>query len=227
MTTIPETLSAYDFQELIAFDAKTESEGWSYAAENYGPRFEFNNYQPLGWDDLRDLHNRERAAIADWWETHADDGCDLHNAHIDESNRRDDDRYLWAFRHENGAISGVKTEEGARQMCLEQSWRGTAVLHRAVEGGEWTVVEDFTGLECDSEVKCLRVGDSVLIDGAWLPVAAEGTEVVDAREQGGSMYTHVKYFTLSNGERLTPPYYWEDQPTVRIRRRTSVPEGVS
>lgn len=226
--TIPDQLSDYDFMELLVFDRKVESEGsWSYAYENYGPRFEFNDYADVDRAEVRALQRRRQAAIDAWWDDHREDGCDLHNAHVDESRRRQDDRYVWAFRHENGNVSGVDSEEQARWYVNNDGWRATAVLRRDVPGGEWTVVEDATGMEADSAVRWLRVGDSVLVDGGWLTVVSTDIEVADMRPRGGSAQHHCRFFVLSDGRRLDAALDWEDQPAVRIRRRISVPEGAT
>lgn len=142
MTTAPTNLSDYDFMELVAFDGKVESEGFSYAAENYAPRFEFNDLRRL--DDyaaLRDLWRTRQPAIDAWWDLHRDDGCDLHNAHVNAARKREDDLRLWGARCGNGNVIGVDSEAEARWFVTEPSWSCVAVLRRDVPGGEWVTVD--------------------------------------------------------------------------------------
>ena len=79
-------LTAFDFMELVAFDRKVDSEGFRYAAENYPPAFERDGYRRC--DDLTRLHallHEYADRINEFWDR--DDAVDLHNAHIDESDR--------------------------------------------------------------------------------------------------------------------------------------------
>lgn len=84
-------LSDFDFMELVAFDRKVDSEGFRYAAENYAPAFERDDYARC--DDLnvlRDLRRGYAERIDEFWSR--PDAVDLHNAHIDEADRRERER---------------------------------------------------------------------------------------------------------------------------------------
>lgn len=220
--TVPETLSDYDLLELVAFGSKVEHEGYSYAASDYPPRFEFNNLQLLDRATLGAVWSRHRASVDLWWETHPGDGVDLHNAHIDAARERIDGQRLWGARYDHGAVSACDSEREARFLVFNPSWRAAQLLRRDEPGGEWTVVEDTAGLEQDVEWRWVRQGDGVLVDGVWLTVTEIGKHVVD-RSPRGSRFSHETFWVLSDGRRVETPPYWEEQPVVRIRRRAAVP----
>jgi hypothetical protein len=91
-------MSRYDFLELEAFASKVDWEGYSYAAEHYGPKFESTELQNTADDpqSLRALYRTHRPAIDAWVEELGGQAaCDLHNDHIDESRQREKDACLW------------------------------------------------------------------------------------------------------------------------------------
>lgn len=141
-TTAPDILSEYDLMELIAFASKVEREGYAYAAEEYAPRFEFADLEDIDDDTLRTVWRRHRQLVDPWWREHQDDGCDLHNAHIDRAQARRNERCLWGAGVE-GRIMHRGTEEFARFIVRDSSSRCTQLLHRDQPGGEWTVVEEI------------------------------------------------------------------------------------
>lgn len=140
MTSIPETLSEYDWLELCAFDRKADWEGYAYAAANYPPRFEFANYELIDRAALRALHQRHSQEMEAWWGTEG--AVDAHNAHLDEVQRREEHRALWAVRFANGNVATSSDEESARFMHGSPSWSVEALLTRDEPGGEWREVTE-------------------------------------------------------------------------------------
>ena len=229
MTTETQALSEFDWMELIAFDSKANREGFTYTYEEYGPRFESAELRTLAEDmgAFRRFYRSQSAAIESWWQAHREDGCDLHNAHCAEADRRRRDSYLWGARCENGNVLGRDTEARARWLIENQSWRCTQLLRRDEPGGEWILVEDFAGLEQDGEWLWLRAGDSVLVDGQWVVVAASEVEVRDYSAEGGSKRTSVRVTVLADGRRVDTGPSWRGSQPVRYRRRTAVPADLT
>lgn len=88
-----DVLTDFDFLELVAFDRKVDSEGFTYAVENYAPVFERDGYVPCrDTRTLQGLRRKYADYIDRFWSR--PDACDLHNAHIDESDRRERERAL-------------------------------------------------------------------------------------------------------------------------------------
>jgi hypothetical protein len=218
MSDIPAVLSDYDLLELVVFASKVESEGYDYAAEEYAPDFEFNDFARIDRDELDHIWRTHRSAVDAWWAAHPDDGVDLHNAHVDASRKRLSDRCLWGVRYDHGGESACDSEAEARFLVDHPSWRARWLLHRDQPGGEWAIVDDTAGREYDSEVRWLKVGDSVLLDDVWLEVVSDAVEVRDMRATGRSARTHVRVFTLSDGRKVDT-----EAPSVRMRRRTADP----
>ncbi|MGV9268124.1 hypothetical protein ACWDRR_26065 [Kitasatospora sp. NPDC003701] len=141
----PSALSDFDFMELVAFDSKVDREGFSYAYENYPPRFESPELQEVAKDltSMRSFYGDHDHLVDQWWETVGGRGCDLHNAHIDEVQQHEDDLCLWGVLYEDGQSVLLTTEE-QRENWLEYMRRNNpgrpvaALLHRSEAGGEWT-----------------------------------------------------------------------------------------
>jgi hypothetical protein len=92
-------LSEYDFLELVAFDSKVEIEGFGYAASEYAPRFEHDNFVPMtNRAELSQLLREYRDRLDAFWDQ--PDCCDLHNKHVDEARKRAADS---ARPHRRGA----------------------------------------------------------------------------------------------------------------------------
>ncbi|HEV2927832.1 MAG TPA: hypothetical protein VGW74_04000 [Propionibacteriaceae bacterium] len=140
-TQVPAELSEYDWWELEAFHQKVLREGWRYAEENYGPRFEFAGYEPLDSDTLRGLWRRHRPELERVWAQDGQAACDRHNAHVNEAQRRAEHRALWAVRFANGRVATCPDEAAARFMHGEPTWTVVALLTRDVPGGQWREVE--------------------------------------------------------------------------------------
>ncbi|MET7688030.1 hypothetical protein ABZT06_08615 [Streptomyces sp. NPDC005483] len=81
-------LSEYDFVELVAFAHKVESEGFGYAFEEYPPRFEAPELDPIADDYslLRQLFDEWEEALDEFWTR--PDAEAAYDAHIDEARRR-------------------------------------------------------------------------------------------------------------------------------------------
>lgn len=145
-------MSRYDFLELEAFASKVDHEGYSYAAEHYGPEFESTELQNTADDPqaLRALYRTHRPAIDAWCEELGGEAaCDLHNDHIDESRLREKDACLWGIRCTDGYVVHERSEEEQKRFVAgliqskkerpDISYRVPEVLlHRETPGGEWT-----------------------------------------------------------------------------------------
>jgi hypothetical protein len=85
--TQPE-LSEYDFLELVAFDAKVKWETFSYAYEEYPPRFEAPELRELAthYSRLKALWLANREAIDAFWEKPGAMG--IYDRHLDAADRR-------------------------------------------------------------------------------------------------------------------------------------------
>jgi hypothetical protein len=142
----PTKLSDYDFLEFECFVSKVDSEGFTYAYENYSPDFESPEMQALADDmgALRAFYREHAGLIEEWWNTVGGErACDLHNAHIDEARKREDDACLWGVRCTDGHVVHCGTKAYQDQFVMtaleNPRYRQPAVLlHRTLPGGEWT-----------------------------------------------------------------------------------------
>lgn len=144
----PTNWSDFDFLEFEAFVCKVENEGFTYAAEEYGPNFESPELQAVADDlgKLRTLYVENEAKVDTWWSTVGGErACDLHNAHVDEERQRREDARLFGIRCTDGYVITKDSEESRAHTVaylLENSgkgWRVPAVLlRRDTPGGEWT-----------------------------------------------------------------------------------------
>jgi hypothetical protein len=144
----PTAWSDYDFLEFEAFVSKVENEGFTYAAENYGPDFESPELQAIADDlgTLRTLYVENEAKADDWYtQVGPERACDLHNAHVDEERQRREDARLFGIRCTDGYVITSDTEESRASTVVYllenrgKGWRVPAVLlRRDVPGGEWT-----------------------------------------------------------------------------------------
>lgn len=151
MTNIqnPTDWTDFDFLEFEAFVSKVENEGFTYAAENYPPRFESAELQDIAADlgRLRTLYVENEAKVDDWYTAVGGErACDLHNAHVDEERQRREDARLFGIRCTDGFVITSDTEEnrdGTVAYLRENEGKGwrvpTALLRRDIPGGEWTV----------------------------------------------------------------------------------------
>lgn len=154
--TTDTNFSDYDWMELVAFDSKVQSEGFTYAYENYPAVFESAELRRIA-DDMgafRKFFLDHEDAVEAWWNEHDEDGGDLHNAHIDERQRREENACLWGVRRPDGHVFGATTLESAQgsvdYMNMNRPgdtyWadRGftepARVMSREVPGGEWQEV---------------------------------------------------------------------------------------
>ncbi|MFF2864569.1 hypothetical protein ACFVSX_32395 [Streptomyces rubiginosohelvolus] len=150
MTTIqnPTPWSDYDFLEFECFVSKVGIEGFSYAAEHYGPEFENAELQKVTDDlgTLRAFYREHFPKVGAWYEmVGGERACDLHNAHVDEARKREEDSCLFGVRCTDGHVITYRTapaRDTHAQYLLEnrgKGWREPAVmLRRLVPGGEWT-----------------------------------------------------------------------------------------
>lgn len=144
----PTTWSDFDFLEFEAFVSKVENEGFTYAAENYGPNFESPELQGIAADlgALRTLYVENEAKVDDWYaRVGGERACDLHNDHVDEANQRREDAHLFGIRCTDGFVITCDTAEYRdRQSAYllenrDKGWRVPAMLlSRTVPGGEWS-----------------------------------------------------------------------------------------
>lgn len=145
----PTTWSDFDFLEFEAFVSKVENEGFTYAAENYGPNFESPELQAIADDlgALRTLYVENEAKVDAWWSTVGGErACDLHNAHVDEERQRREDARLFGIRCTDGFVITSDSEESrdrtAAVLLKRKGQQGlrvpAALLRRDTPGGEWT-----------------------------------------------------------------------------------------
>ncbi|MFE1109677.1 hypothetical protein ACFW5U_27840 [Streptomyces rochei] len=144
----PTDWSDYDFLEFEAFVSKVHIEGFTYAAENYGPKFEDPKLQALADDlgTLRSLYLENESKVDNWYEQVGPErACTLHNDHIDERRQRREDACLFGIRCTDGYVltfdsEGFRDRQAAYLLENEgKGWRVPAVLlRREVSGGEWT-----------------------------------------------------------------------------------------
>lgn len=145
-TTIPTSFTEYDWFELAAFDSKVNREGYAYAAKEYAPKFEDPTMQAVAADpyQLKYLYDRQRPAIDAWWDAEPN-AVDLLNAHVDESDRRQENTRLWGIRCTDGHVITCDSRE--YRDSLVASMRAEAgtpgrrtpavLLRRFVPGGQW------------------------------------------------------------------------------------------
>lgn len=144
----PTDLSDYDWLEFVSFVWKVEREGFSYAAEEYRPKFEAEQMQEVArsYESLRDFHRTHAAKVDTWAEQIGGErACDLTNDHVDECRQREEDACLWGIRCTDGYVIAVPTRQArdsraARLLNNPREGRRVpaALLHRVVAGGEWT-----------------------------------------------------------------------------------------
>jgi hypothetical protein len=144
----PTDWSDFDFLEFEAFVSKVENEGFTYAAENYGPNFEAPELQAIAGDlgRLRTLYVENEAKVDDWYAAVGGErACDLHNAHVDEERQRREDARLFGIRCTDGYVITEDSEESRDHMAaylLDNQEKGmrvpAALLRRDTPGGEWT-----------------------------------------------------------------------------------------
>jgi hypothetical protein len=144
----PTDWSDFDFLEFEAFVSKVENEGFTYAAENYGPNFESPELQAIADDlgALRTLYVENEAKVDAWWSTVGGErACDLHNDHVDEERQRREDARLFGIRCTDGYVITEDSEESRDRTVaylLENDGKGWRVpqtlLRRETPGGEWT-----------------------------------------------------------------------------------------
>lgn len=144
--SIPTAFTEYDWLELVAFDSKVSSEGYTYAFEEYAPRFEDPVMKSVAADSyqLKHLHDRQKAAIDAWWDSEGDNAVDLLNDHVDESDRREKDARLWGIRCTDGHVITCDTKESRDRQVMYlnenrgKGWREpAALLQRFAPGGDW------------------------------------------------------------------------------------------
>jgi hypothetical protein len=144
----PTNWSDFDFLEFEAFVSKVENEGFTYAAEEYPPRFESPELQAMAADlsTLRTLYVENESKVDDWYaQIGGERACDLHNDHVDEARKRREDARLFGIRCTDGLVLTKDTEESRDSTAtylLENEGKGWRVpqvlLRREVPGGEWT-----------------------------------------------------------------------------------------
>lgn len=146
----PTAWSDFDFLEFEAFVSKVENEGFTYAAENYGPNFESPELRAIA-DDLgllRTLYVENEAKVDAWYTAVGGErACDLHNDHVDEERQRREDARLFGIRCTDGYVItyGTQQERDESDAFLRANQGGRAayrmpevLLRRDVPGGEWT-----------------------------------------------------------------------------------------
>lgn len=141
----PTSLSDYDWLEFVSFAWKVDREGYSYAVENYGPKFE-DTTLPRDGRELKALYREHKEKVAQWWDAvGGDTACDLQNDHVDEARQREQDARLWGIRCTDGYVitEDSKAERDERVAYLRDSYREgrrmpEALMSRTVPGGEWT-----------------------------------------------------------------------------------------
>jgi hypothetical protein len=144
----PTTWSDYDFLEFEGFVSKVENEGFTYAAENYGPNFESPELQAAAADlgSLRRLYLDNEAKVDAWYEqVGGERACNLHNDHVDEARQRREDARLFGFRCTDGYVITHDTEADRDQSAAyllenqDKGWRvPQTLLRRDTPGGDWT-----------------------------------------------------------------------------------------
>lgn len=143
---LPTAFTEYDWLELAAFDSKVSSEGFTYAAAEYGPRFETPEMQAIAAAPtrLKFLYDRQRPNIDKWWDEEPNAG-DLIDAHNTEADRRAEDAMLWGIRCTDGHVITCDSHEYrdslAGRMRAEAGQPGrrepAALLQRFAPGGDW------------------------------------------------------------------------------------------
>lgn len=79
----------YDLTELVAFHSKADTEGFTYAYENYPPRFAAESLMKIAADmgDFRRLYTENEHLVDEWWEHHETEGGELLDAHMTSQDR--------------------------------------------------------------------------------------------------------------------------------------------
>ncbi|MFH8813068.1 hypothetical protein ACH4GZ_38715 [Streptomyces hygroscopicus] len=145
----PTNLSDYDWLEFVALVWKVRNEGsYGYAVENWPPAFESSDMQAIAASQARMLayYQLNRGKVDAWWDVVGGDrAVELHNAHIRESQQREQDACLWGIRCTDGHVITCETQERRdhwaaelRDDHREGRRMPEALLSRTVPGGEWT-----------------------------------------------------------------------------------------
>ncbi|MEU0624916.1 hypothetical protein ABZ329_29165 [Streptomyces rubiginosohelvolus] len=144
----PTPWSDYDFLEFECFVSKVGTEGFSYAAEHYGPKFENAELQKVtdNLGTLRAFYREHHSKIDAWYETVSGErACDLHNDHVDEARKRKEDARLFGIRCTDGYVityASAAARDRDAQHLLDNRGKGwrepAAMLRRLAPGGEWT-----------------------------------------------------------------------------------------
>lgn len=146
-------LSEYDFMELVAFDSKVENEGFSYAAEEYSPRFERDGLKHCDdFNVLRDLLREYRDELDTFWKR--EDACDVHNAHQMRVRKRFEDMCLWGVKRRDGYVIPCATEETTRYYISQPDhFHPVALMRRESAAAAWEKVRDIEPAGGESGVK--------------------------------------------------------------------------
>ncbi|QBJ94461.1 hypothetical protein D0Z67_29265 (plasmid) [Streptomyces seoulensis] len=144
----PTDWSDYDFLEFEGFVSKVENEGFTYAAEEYSPKFESPELQAIANDfgKLRAFYLEHEPKIDAWYQQVGPErACDLHNAHVDEERQRREDACLFGIRCTDGQVITCGSEQYRDQLSADllaregNGWRvPEALLRRDTPGGQWT-----------------------------------------------------------------------------------------
>jgi hypothetical protein len=139
----------FDWLEFVAFVWKATQEGsYGYAVENYAPRFEAAAMQVIAADpkQFRMFYDAKKTDVDTWWDTvGGQTACDLHNAHVDEADKRLEDARLWGLRCTDGYTITCDTREDRDQLAGRMQAEGNrlgrrmpaALLQRFAAGGDW------------------------------------------------------------------------------------------
>ncbi|BFP50119.1 hypothetical protein KCMC57_64870 (plasmid) [Kitasatospora sp. CMC57] len=138
-------LSDYDWLEFECFASKVDSEGFTYAYENYSPDFEATDMQELASDmgKFRAYFRANAGLVEQWYDAIGGErACDLHNAHVDETRQRANDACLWGVRCTDGYVVHEPSESErdafvAATLANPSYRQPAALLRRDVPGGEW------------------------------------------------------------------------------------------
>ncbi|MGY0065164.1 hypothetical protein ACWY4P_53590 (plasmid) [Streptomyces sp. LZ34] len=150
----PTALSDYDWLEFVSLVWKVRNEGsYSYTVENWPPAFESTDMQAIAASRARMLayYQENRGKVDAWWDVVGGErAVDLHNAHVDEARKREQDACLWGIRCTDGYVITCETQEyrdsfvGYLVREYQEHPEGRrmpeALLHRDAPGGEWAEV---------------------------------------------------------------------------------------
>lgn len=132
-------------------------------------------------------------------------------------------RAVWAVRHESGAVSECDTEEQARFLVFDPSWRAMELLCRNEQGGGWTMLVDARGLEQRSDFRWVRIGDQVFWDGQWREVISRycASWTTGPAPAGMAVFRLTGPAQVVIGPTGQSPQE-SDQWPVRVRRRRAI-----